>query len=90
MEDTDDGFKISEIDMELRGVGDVFGTKQSGLPAFRIADLLQDQAILDKARDAAFALVTDDPALRADDLESMRWWFETFVQAEGLRLSRIG
>lgn len=90
MEDTDDGFRISEIDMELRGVGDFFGTKQSGLPAFRIADILQDQSILESAREAAFKLMASDPGLTAAENRAMREWFETFVLSEGLRLSRIG
>ena len=90
MEDTDDGFQISEIDMELRGAGDFFGTAQSGLPAFRIADLLQDQAILEEARDAAFALMSADPDLSQPIHAGMRGWFETFVLKPGMRLSRIG
>ncbi len=90
MEETDDGFTISEIDMELRGAGDFFGTQQSGLPAFRIADLMQDQAILDRARDAAFALIKQDPALSASENQAMKLWFETFVRSRGMRLSRIG
>ena len=90
MEDTDDGFRISEYDMELRGAGDFFGTQQSGLPAFRIADLLQDQDILEKARDAAFGLMAGDPGLERPDHVEMRTWFETFVLRPGMRLSRIG
>ena len=90
MEETDDGFRISEYDMELRGAGDFFGTQQSGLPAFRIADLLQDQDILEKARDAAFGLMAGDPGLERPDHVEMRTWFETFVLRPGMRLSRIG
>lgn len=90
MEDTDDGFKISEIDMELRGAGDFFGTQQSGLPAFRIADLLTDQAILNKARDAAFGLIKEDPSLSDEGHQAMKTWFEAFVLPRGMRLSRIG
>ena len=90
MEETDDGFRISEYDMELRGAGDFFGTQQSGLPAFRIADLLQDQDILEKARDAALGLMAGDPGLERPDHVEMRAWFETFVLRPGLRLSRIG
>ena len=72
------------------GVGDFFGTKQSGLPAFRIADILQDQSILESAREAAFKLMARDPGLTAAENRVMRDWFETFVLSEGLRLSRIG
>ncbi|MDE2996212.1 MAG: ATP-dependent DNA helicase RecG [Bacteroidota bacterium] len=90
MEETDDGFQISEIDMELRGAGDFFGTQQSGLPAFRIADLLQDQAILEEAREAAFALMARDADLADPSHQTMKTWFEAFVLRPGVRLSRIG
>jgi ATP-dependent DNA helicase RecG len=90
MEDTEDGFRISEYDMELRGAGDFFGTQQSGLPAFRIADLLQDQDILERAREAAFGLMAGDPALERPEHTEMRAWFEAFVLRPGMRLSRIG
>ena len=76
---TNDGFRIAEADLELRGPGDFFGTRQSGLPEFRVADLLRDAAMLEEARKEAFALVAADPnllrpehrALRADLLA--RW-----------------
>ncbi len=90
MENTEDGFQISEIDMRLRGVGDFFGTKQSGLPAFRLADLLYDQSILIEARKAAFSLVEDDFDPKKDENKPMEAFFETFVLEKGLRLSRIG
>ncbi|MCX7979429.1 MAG: ATP-dependent DNA helicase RecG [Bacteroidia bacterium] len=58
-----DGFRISEIDLKLRGPGDFLGTKQSGLPEFKIADIIEDQAILRQARQAAEDLVAQDPSL---------------------------
>ena len=63
MEQHTDGFKISEIDLKLRGAGDFFGTRQSGLPDFKIANIVADQDILIEAREAAFALVEGDPDL---------------------------
>ncbi len=60
---TNDGFRIAEADFKLRGPGDVLGTRQSGLPEFRAADLVNDLALLDQAREDAFALVGRDPAL---------------------------
>ncbi|HET7321177.1 MAG TPA: helicase-related protein, partial [Longimicrobiaceae bacterium] len=60
---TDDGFQIAEADMRLRGQGDLFGERQSGLPAFRFADLERDLPLLDLARAEARALVERDPAL---------------------------
>ncbi len=65
MERTHDGFKIAEQDLELRGPGEFFGIRQSGLPDFRVAHILRDTAILIEARKEAFRLVQEDP-----DLES--------------------
>src|SRR5205814_5910417 len=64
MVSTSDGFKIAEADLELRGPGEFFGTRQSGLPEFRTADLLRDAAILEEARQEAQAIVAADPELR--------------------------
>ncbi len=61
---TQDGFLIAEADLRMRGTGDFFGTRQSGLPEFRIADILRDTDLLVEARDAAFGLVEEDPGLR--------------------------
>ncbi len=61
---TSDGFKIAEVDLELRGPGEFFGTRQSGLPEFRTADLLRDAHILEEARQEAVTLVARDPELR--------------------------
>jgi len=58
-----DGFRIAEADLQIRGPGDFFGTRQSGMPLFRVADLLADGAILDQAREDAFDLVKEDPDL---------------------------
>ncbi|WP_152392328.1 ATP-dependent DNA helicase RecG [Paenibacillus guangzhouensis] len=59
MTETDDGFEVSRRDLELRGPGDFFGTKQSGLPEFRLADMVADFAVLEQARDDAAKLVND-------------------------------
>ncbi len=53
MVDTNDGFQIAEMDLKLRGPGEFFGTRQSGLPSLRIANILRDQEILEVARNAA-------------------------------------
>jgi len=63
MEQTNDGFKIAEQDLELRGPGDFFGIRQSGLPDFRVAHILRDTPILIEARKEAFQLVQEDPEL---------------------------
>lgn len=57
MESTSDGFRIAEVDFELRGPGDVLGTRQSGSLPLRVADLVRDKALLEEARGAAFNLV---------------------------------
>ncbi|OXM85845.1 ATP-dependent DNA helicase RecG [Paenibacillus rigui] len=57
MTDTNDGFEIARRDLELRGPGDFFGTKQSGLPDFRIADMVTDFEVMERARDDAAELV---------------------------------
>jgi ATP-dependent DNA helicase RecG len=54
---TEDGFVIAEKDLELRGPGDFFGTRQSGLPLLRVADLMRDRDLLEEARREAFGLV---------------------------------
>ena len=58
-----DGFELAETDFKLRGPGDIFGTRQHGLPPLRIADLLRDQTLLEEARRDAQSLVTADPGL---------------------------
>jgi len=60
---TSDGFLLSEIDMKLRGPGDIFGTKQSGFPELKLADINTDSALLVKAKQDAFEIVNDDPNL---------------------------
>jgi len=60
---TTDGFRISEIDLELRGPGDLIGTRQSGIPEFRHANLVTDGAIIAEARRAAFELIERDPEI---------------------------
>jgi ATP-dependent DNA helicase RecG len=64
MVETNDGFKIAEVDLQLRGPGEFFGTRQSGLPEFRVADLLRDAAILEEARREAQTIIAEDPELR--------------------------
>ena len=60
---TDDGFKIAEYDMQQRGYGDLFGARQTGLPAFRFADLEKDFNLLGRARAEARRIVDADPEL---------------------------
>ncbi|HLX60065.1 MAG TPA: ATP-dependent DNA helicase RecG [Planctomycetota bacterium] len=71
-EKTRDGFRIAETDFKLRGPGQFFGTRQSGMPELKIADLLQDVAILSEARDAAFKLVRADSTLAQPENSALK------------------
>ena len=66
LERTHDGFELAEVDLELRGPGDFFGTRQSGLPALRMAHL-SDRRLLDLAREEADRLMEQDPELKAPE-----------------------
>ena len=69
---TNDGFKIAEVDMNLRGPGNILGTQQSGLLNFKIADIIVDKEILDFARDDAKLLIKNDPQLRHADNKEIK------------------
>src|SRR5882724_13094843 len=63
MTSTNDGFRIAEVDLELRGPGEFFGTRQSGLPELRATDLLRDTSLLEEARREASGIIARDPEL---------------------------
>ena len=67
MEKTTDGFKIAEKDLELRGSGDVFGTKQHGLPEFKIANIYEDMECLKEVQVAVSEIFADDPDLSKEE-----------------------
>lgn len=69
---TTDGFELAEIDFRLRGPGDLFGDRQSGLPPLRIADLVRDRDLLEEAREAAIALFASDPGLKDSENKLLR------------------
>jgi ATP-dependent DNA helicase RecG len=69
---TSDGFELAEIDFRLRGPGDLFGTRQHGLPPLRIADLTRDIDVVEEARRAAQALIESDPNLANPALARLR------------------
>lgn len=71
LENTDDGFKIAEADLELRGPGEFVGSRQSGLPEFKVANLLRDQAVLMEARLAAKKILDEDPSLSQRENEPL-------------------
>ena len=64
--ETNDGFVISEKDLELRGTGDFFGTKQHGIPDFKIANLFEDMPILKQVQGISMKIIADDPKLEKE------------------------
>jgi ATP-dependent DNA helicase RecG len=69
MTSTSNGFEISELDLQQRGPGEFFGTRQAGMPSFRVANLLRDREVLELARrEAQNALAGKDPAIKPDEL----------------------
>jgi ATP-dependent DNA helicase RecG len=70
--ETNDGFIIAEEDLKLRGPGEFYGTKQSGMPALKIADIFRDVPILELARKEAFQLIEADPSLSQADHSLLR------------------
>lgn len=67
-----DGFALAELDFQLRGPGDLFGTQQHGLPPLRIADLQRDRPVLEEAQREAQLLVSEDPGLKRDEYAGLR------------------
>ncbi len=72
MTETGDGFQIAEEDLELRGPGEFFGTRQHGLPELKIANLLKDQRLLETARQEAFEFIRKDPKLERPEHRQIR------------------
>jgi ATP-dependent DNA helicase RecG len=77
MTDTDDGFEVSRRDLELRGPGDFFGTKQSGLPEFRLADMTADFEVLEQARDDAAGLLKEASFWTSADYAPLRSYLQS-------------
>jgi len=72
LEKYQDGFKLSEVDLAIRGEGTLFGSRQSGMPDLKVAKLLRDVDVLIEARREAFALVAGDPTLKRPDHRPLR------------------
>ncbi|MDR3607333.1 MAG: ATP-dependent DNA helicase RecG [Oligoflexia bacterium] len=89
LEQTQDGFKIAEADLDIRGPGEFLGIRQSGGLPFRMAHLVRDQEWLIKARDDATALLREDPDLLHNENSTLRRFFERdgHVQFERLKTS---
>lgn len=87
--ETTDGFKIAEADLKLRGPGDFLGTKQSGLPEFRFADIVEDRLILEQAKNDSWELIANDPGLSNPEHRTLRSAFEPYFK-EKLELFGVG
>jgi ATP-dependent DNA helicase RecG len=88
MRETEDGFRIAEEDMRLRGAGDMLGTAQSGLPRFRVADLARDAGLMELARDDARLVMHTDPDLvsaRGQALRTLLYLLERDLSVQMLR-----
>ena len=86
---TNDGFELAEMDFQLRGPGDLFGTQQHGLPPLRMADLRRDRAILEEARREAQQLFAADPGLKHSDHARLRRQM-LIRYGDALELSDVG
>jgi ATP-dependent DNA helicase RecG len=68
---TTNGFKVAEADLRLRGPGELFGTRQHGLPALRVGNIVEDFELVEQARQDAFAIVAADPELKQAENQAL-------------------
>jgi ATP-dependent DNA helicase RecG len=90
LRDTDDGFEIAEQDLRLRGAGDVLGTRQSGLPEFRMVSLDVHGELLAMARDDARLIMDRDPGLESARGDALRTLLYLFERDAAVRYARSG
>ena len=90
MRETEDGFRIAEEDLRLRGAGDLLGLAQSGLPEFRIADPERDGALMERARDEARLALHEDPELATERGRALRLLLYLLERDASARLMQIG
>lgn len=86
MTETNDGFRLAEKDLELRGPGDFFGRKQSGMPEFKMADLVHDYRALDTARQDAEKYLASEEFWTSDETACLRLFLESSGALEGDRI----
>ena len=90
LRDTEDGFRIAEVDLEMRGAGDLIGTAQSGLPRFRVADMETQASLMAVARTDARKLLADDPTLEGERGKAARVLLWLMSQDQAIRLISVG
>ncbi|MEM6467702.1 MAG: ATP-dependent DNA helicase RecG, partial [Pseudomonadota bacterium] len=90
LRETEDGFRIAEEDLAIRGAGDVLGLAQSGLPRFQIADLERQTHLMAQAQDDARLHLTRDPTLASDRGEALRILLYLMERDQAVRLLRVG
>jgi ATP-dependent DNA helicase RecG len=90
MRETDDGFRIAEEDLRLRGEGEVLGTRQSGTPGFKVAQLEVHGALLPAAQDDAKLILARDPDLASERGKALRILLYLFGRDEAVKLLRAG
>lgn len=90
MRETEDGFRIAEEDLKLRGAGELLGTRQSGLPDMRLADLAAHGELLQAARDDARLIVDRDPDLQSERGKALRALLYLFRRDDAVRTLRAG
>ncbi len=90
LRDTEDGFKIAEVDLEMRGAGDLIGTAQSGMPRFRVADMESQSALMKVAQSDARKLLNDDPTLETPRGQAARALLWLMEQDQAIRLISVG
>ncbi|MEM8732244.1 MAG: ATP-dependent DNA helicase RecG [Pseudomonadota bacterium] len=90
LRETEDGFRIAETDLEMRGAGDLIGTAQSGLPVFRVADLDRQSGLMAVAQSDARKLLTEDPKLESPRGQAARTLLWLMRQDEAIRLITVG
>ncbi len=90
MRETEDGFRIAEEDLRLRGAGEMLGTRQSGVPEFRLADLAVHGELLAAARDDTGLILSNDPNLTSPRGEALRTLLYLFERDEAIRLLSAG
>jgi ATP-dependent DNA helicase RecG len=90
LRDTEDGFVIADEDFRLRGGGDVLGTKQSGLPGFRLADPIEHEGLLTMANRDAAVLLANDPKLTSERGRAVRLLLRVFEKAAAMRTLAAG